>query len=270
MPDQSSMPYVSVEIFGGLLVRVCPACRQVISERTDDEGAVSNNFATHFEAEHGEHEPERQRGYLLGLQPRDDGQSGPGPDALRNVCRLILETVERQIPELDWQVVHRLEDLPEGGPVLDANQVLRGSWTREGDDPQLRIVRWYRREEDHLVFTPTKAQIDEWDAARERARDVRAALIERHRDELPTFTGDTLADWEEYYAGRKVQEDEVAKDFDARRDSAMHQFYCGDYRWLATLNAAISDLGIPEEEVEELRARMDARIAEAEAALRTG
>lgn len=259
-----------MEVIGGHLVRVCPECRQQIGERTDDDGAVSNNFAKHYESEHREHEPERQRGYLLALQPRDDGQPGPGPEALRNVSQLILETVERQIPELDWQLVHRLEDLPAGDPVLEAGQVLRGSWTRQGDDPQLRRVRWYRREENHLVFTPTKAQFDEWDAARERARDVRAALIERHRDELPTFTGQSLADWDEYYEDRKRQEDEIAKDFDAQRDSAMHQFHCGDYRWLATLNAAISDLGIPDNEVEELRARTQARLAEAEAALGTG
>lgn len=99
------------------------------------------------------------------------------------------------------------------------------------------------------------------------ARDVRAALIERHSDELPTFTGESLADWDEYYEDRRRQEDEIAKDFDAQRDSAMHQFHCGDYRWLATLNAAISELGIPEEEVEELRTRTQARLAKAEAAL---
>lgn len=183
--------------------------------------------------------------------------------------RLILEMVKKQIPELDWQVVHRLEDLPEGAPVLEAGQVLRGSWQREGDDSQLRQVRWYRREQHSLVFTPTKTQLDEWDAARDRARGVRSALIERHRDQLPTFAGRSLDDWDAYYAERKGQEDEIAKDFDTEREAATHQFYRGDYRWLATLNAAISDLGIPEDEVEELRTRTEARIAEAEATLRT-
>jgi hypothetical protein len=48
----------------------------------------------------------------------------------------------------------------------------------------------------------------------------------------------------------------------------MDQFYRGDSRWLATLEAAIGDLGIAEEEVEELRARTQARPAEAEAARR--
>jgi superfamily II DNA or RNA helicase len=181
---------------------------------------------------------------------------------------MILEMVKRQIPELDWQVVHRLEDLPEGAPALEAAQVLRGSWQQEGDDPQLRQVRWYRREQHSLVFTPTNAQFKEWDAARDRARDARAALIERHRDQLPVFGGRSLDDWDEYYTQLKGQEDEIAKDFDTEREAATHQFYRGDYRWLATLNAAISGLGIPENEVEVLRSRTQARIAEAEAALR--
>ena len=176
--------------------------------------------------------------------------------------------VERQIPELDWRMVYRLEDLPEGSPVLQAGQVLRGSWQREGDDPQLRQVRWYRRKQDSLAFTPTKAQLDEWDAARDHARDVRAALIERHRDQLPVFTGTSLEGWDEYYGDRKAQEDEIAKEFDREREAATRQFYRGDHRWLAMLSAAISNLGIPEDEVEELRSQTEARIADAEASLR--
>ena len=269
MGEKHLTPYVPVEVIGGHLVRVCPECQQGIGERTYDDGVVSDNFAEHYEAEHREHEPQRQRAYLLGLQPRDDGKPGPRPEVLRDVSSLILEIVERQVPDLHWQLVQRLEDLPDGAPVLLAGEVLRGSWQREGDDPQLRVVRWYRREEDNLVFTPTKPQFEAWDAARDRARDVRAALIERHRDELSTFSGDSLAGWDEYYAAREMHEDKIAKDFDTQRDSAMHQFYCGNYRWLATLNAAITDLGIPEEEVEELRTRTEARLAEAEAALRS-
>lgn len=269
MSKENPTPYVPVEVVRGRLVRVCPVCKQQIGERTDDEGMVSNNFAEHYEAEHGEQEPERQRCYVLGLQPRDDGEPGPGREALRNMSYQVLEIVRRQIPEAEWDLVHRLEDLPEGAPALQAGEVLRGSWHRDGDDPQLRKIRWYRREGDRFVFTPTQAQLDEWDAARDRAGDVRAALIERHRDELPAFVGDSVADWEEYYAERKRQEAEIAKGFDAQREAAAAQFYRGDHRWLATLEAAIGKLGIPEEEVEELRARMRARLEEAEARLRS-
>lgn len=261
-------PYVPVELMGGRLVRICPECRQQIGEHTDAEGIASNNFAEHYDAEHAQQEPERQRGYLLALQPRDDCDPGSSPEALRNLSYVILDIVKRQISELDWQLVDRLEDLPKGAPALMAAQVIRGGWQIDGDDPQLRQVRWYRRAEDRLIFTPTETQQDEWDAARDRALDVRAALIERHRDELPEFTGARLADWDQYYAERRRQEDEIAKDFDVQRQAAMNQFYRGDSSWLATLEAAIGDLGIPEEAVEELRARTQARLAEAEAALR--
>jgi len=93
-------------------------------------------------------------------------------------------------------------------------------------------------------------------------------LIERHRDVLPDFTGASLAHWDRYYAERRRQEDEIAKDFDVQRRAAMDQFYRGDSRWLATLEAAIGDLGIAEEEVEEQRARTQARLAEAESGSR--
>jgi hypothetical protein len=72
-----------------------------------------------------------------------------------------------------------------------------------------------------------------------------------------------------HYAARKRQEDEIAKAFDAQRDAATKQFYRGDYRWASTLVAAIDDLAIPKDEIEELRARTQARLAEAEASLGT-
>ncbi len=124
------------------------------------------------------------------------------------------------------------------------------------------------QEKEHLVFTPTPAQLDEWDAARDRGRDVRAALIERHRDALPKFTGDSVAAWEAYYGERKLREDEIAKEFDTQRGAAKDQFYRGDHGWLSTLEGAIRELEIPDQEVEELRARSEARLADAEAALR--
>jgi hypothetical protein len=81
MSNAHPTPYVPVELLGGRLVRVCPECKEQIGERTDDDGIVSNNFAEHYGAQHTKREPERQRGYVLALQPRDDGEPGPGPDA---------------------------------------------------------------------------------------------------------------------------------------------------------------------------------------------
>jgi hypothetical protein len=260
-------PYVVAEVVRGRLVRVCPECRDEIVETTDAAGIVSDNFGAHWEATHREQPPERQRCYLIGLQPRDDGQPGPGPSALRDVSGQILGWVKERMPKVDWELVEGVGDLPEGAPALIASEVLRGSWQTEGDDPQLRKVRWYRREGESLVFTPTAQQWSEWDGASERARDVRAALLERHRDELPKFKGKTAVGWERYYKRLKKEEDVIAERFDAQRDVALKQFVCGDYRWEATLQAAIDELAIPEGEVDELRERKQKRMEEVEALL---
>ena len=228
-------PYVSAEVIGGRLVRVCPVCKQQISERTNEEGLVSNDFADHDEAEHREHEPERQRCYVLALQPRDDGDPRPGPQALRNVSHLVLDLVKEQMPDVDWHLVHDLHGIPERAPVLDAGQVLRGAWQREGDDPQLRQVRWHRREGDHLVFRSsavTASQRGRSTTRRARGRRTRSRRRSTHSGMPPRS-----------------------------------KFYRGDYRWASTLEAAIDDLAIPEDEIEELRARTQARLAEAEASL---
>ena len=257
-------PYVSAEVVGGRLVRICPECKQTVAERTDDEGIVSDNFAEHWEAEHREEPPERERCYLLGFQAGTSDRPGPGPEARRDLGHHILEIVKRQMPEVDWELVPDIEELPEGAPTLIAWEVLRGSWRREGDDPQLQKVRWHRRQGEHLVFTPTAAQLEEWTAASERARDVRAALIERHRDQLPQFTGTTIEEWDEFYETLKPRHDEIARDFDAAQRAATHQFYTGDYRWQSTLEAAVTALGIPEDEVAVLREERQARLREAE------
>jgi len=48
--------------------------------------------------------------------------------------------------------------------------------------------------------------------------------FKRHRDELPEFTGVSLADCDPYYAKRKRQKDGIAKGFDAQRRVAAGQF----------------------------------------------
>jgi hypothetical protein len=254
MSKRHHTPYVSVELIRGRLARVCPECRQEIGEHTDDDGIVSNNFAEHYESAHREQEPERQRCYLLGFQPREDGEPDHGPNVRADLSRKALRWVRKQIPDVEWELVHRVEDLPEGAPTLQAAQVIAGSWPTKDDDPQRRKIRWYRREEDRFVFAPTTAQLDDWEAVRSRANNARDALIERHRGELPDFAGKSFEEWKDFYPELKKRENEIAKDFDAQRAAASNQFFRGDHRWQATLEAAIADLGIPDDEVEELRA----------------
>jgi hypothetical protein len=40
-------------------------------------------------------------GYVLALQPRDDGEPRLGP-ALRNVSHMVVDIVKKQIPALAW------------------------------------------------------------------------------------------------------------------------------------------------------------------------
>lgn len=266
-PKRAATPYVVAEIRGGRLIRLCPECRDEIVEVTDAAGMVSDNFTAHWEAEHQEQLPERQRCYLIGFQPRTDDTPGLPPEAARNTSRHILGMVKGRMQEVDWELVERVDDLPDGAPALIAYEVLRGSWQSEGDDPQMHKVRWYRREDDNLVFTPTSSQWSEWDAASERARDVRAALIERRRDELPKFKGKTVVGWERFSKRLMRKEGEIAASFDERRDEALQQFLRGDYRWQATIETAIADLAIPDDEVGALRERTRKRLEEVEGLL---
>jgi hypothetical protein len=66
-------------------------------------------------------------GYVLALQPRDDGEPRLGPEALRNVRHIVVDIVKKQIPDLDWQLVDRLENLPAITPALMPGEVMRGS-----------------------------------------------------------------------------------------------------------------------------------------------
>jgi hypothetical protein len=56
---------------------------------------------------------------------------GSGPEALRNVSHMVVDIVKKQISDLDWQLVDRLEDLPEVTPALMPGEAMRGSWQME-------------------------------------------------------------------------------------------------------------------------------------------
>jgi hypothetical protein len=95
-------------------------------------------------------------GYVLALQPRDDGEPRLGPEALRNVRHIVVDIVKKQIPDLDWQLVDRLENLPAITPALMPGEVMRGSWRMEGDDSQMRQVRWYRGKRSTSSLPPPR------------------------------------------------------------------------------------------------------------------
>lgn len=255
-------PFVRPEVRDGRLVRVCPECGEEIVELTDEDGMVSNRMAEHHEAEHSAApEPEKQRSYLLAVQRKADG--GLPSDARRGVSEVVLRHVGEQFAELEWELVDCFEELPEEAPVLQAADALRGMWRSDDDPPQVRQVRWYERRGDDLVFTPTRNQIDEWNAASRRANDFRGAWVERHRDQLPTFEGESVEDFDDWYPGYREREQELTREFDAQVDVARYQFYTGEPRWAITLEAAVGGLEIAENEAQEYRARMDERFAAA-------
>lgn len=54
-------------------------------------------------------QPERQRGYVLTLQPRDDGEPGLSPDALRNMGHMVVDIVKSKFPTWSgsWFIVSK-------------------------------------------------------------------------------------------------------------------------------------------------------------------
>jgi hypothetical protein len=111
---------------------------------------------------------------VLGTQPAKDRS---GIRDTSGINRSALDHVRRQPfePDVEWQLVERLEDLPEGAPVVQAAHVLIAGFARESDPPHMRQIRWFKRERDHLVFTPTKQQLAAYDEATRRLRDARFA-----------------------------------------------------------------------------------------------
>jgi len=154
------VPYVPAEIIGGHLVRVCPECQQQIGERTDDQGLVSDHFTAHYEAEHREQEPARQRVYILGHPrfPQLDYQ------ALKHARKVIGD-------EADMTVVRAAEfmEIPEGEPVLHAGEIIVAGFA---DDSADRDIRWYIREGDDIVFQPTERQADRLHASHQRLSEL--------------------------------------------------------------------------------------------------
>lgn len=252
-------PFVRPELRDGRLVRVCPDCGEEIVEHTDENGMVSNRIAEHYQADHpAAPEPEKQRCYVLAVQPKAGG--GLPSDARDGVSDVVLRQVREQLPDLEWQLVDRFEDLPEEAPVIQAADALRGMWSSDSDPPQVKQVRWCQRRGDELVYTPTKKQIDEWDAASKRARDFRGAWVERHRHQLPTFDGGSVEDFDGWYPGYREREQELTREFDAQVGIARNQFFTGEWRWADTLEAAVVALEIPEDEAQQYRERMDERL----------
>jgi hypothetical protein len=251
-------------------VRVCPVCEEHIVEHTDEEGMVTNSFAEHYEAEHAaEPESAKLRLHVLGAQP---AKGGSGIRDTAGINRSALDHVRKQPFERDveWQLVDRLEDLPEGAPVVQASHVLLAGFASDSDAPHIREIRWFKREGDHLVFTPTERQLAAYDQASRKLMDARFVLLDRHRDELPTFEVDedirgteaALEEYDKFRAEAKPLEEVITTELDAAQDVARRQFFTGATEWLATIDDALTAANVSEAEIRAKREWFVAREAE--------
>ena len=249
---------------------VSAQCARNTSSSTPMKGVVMDSFAEHYEVAHAaEPEPEALRLYVLGAQPAKDRS---GIRDTSGINRSALDHIRRQPFERDveWQLVERLEDLPEGAPVVQASHVLVAGFARDSDPPHIRQIRWFKREGDHLVFTPREQQLAAYDEAARRLMDARFVLLDRHRDELPKFeveeditgTEASLEAYDKFRAETKPLEDAITKELDTAQDVARHQFFTGAIEWLATIDDAITAANISDDEIRAKREWLVAREAE--------
>lgn len=105
-------------------------------------------------------------------------------EVARRVANTCLGIVRRQMSEVDWEVIDRVPDLPEGGFAVTVGDLIAAGFGG-GDFPGGNI-RWYRRSDnDELEFVPTQKQTDAYTAA---GRDVIAGvddLLELAEDTQP-------------------------------------------------------------------------------------
>lgn len=91
-------------------------------------------------------------------EPRERFYMFSGNDLLQHSAHLSRKMIAERIPEVDWVIAHRVEDVPEGGWVVNQYDFLRGAWG--GDISEgYRGIRWYQREGGKLCRRYTEKQL---------------------------------------------------------------------------------------------------------------
>lgn len=108
----------------------------------------------------------RETCYLIAIPP-----AAERTQAIVSLARKAVEFVRKQIPERDWQVIHRLEDLP-----LDGNAVQLGDFMQAAFGGR-REIHWYCRDGNTLRFAPTPAQLGRVEGEARRLVDRIDALM---------------------------------------------------------------------------------------------
>lgn len=112
-------------------------------------------------------EPERQRLYLIAVDMNEKMAPRMAP--------ILLESVRKRIPEADWQIAYRVEDMPEDGVGVLMLESMKQMW--DGEDKE---IRWYFRQGDKLQRFWTDTQIE-----RQRAKwQAESRLWDRQMDHM--------------------------------------------------------------------------------------
>lgn len=97
-------------------------------------------------------EPEPQ------AEPRERFYMFSGGGLLEHSAHLSRKMIAERIPEVDWVIAYRVEDVPEGCWVINQYEFLRGSWGGDISE-DYRSIRWYQREGDKLHRRYTEKQL---------------------------------------------------------------------------------------------------------------
>jgi hypothetical protein len=149
MSEEKYPPDAVLTVHDGKLVRVCPECRERVGEQTAADGTVSDHYGDHYREAHPP-EPDPELAYALSGKA-----TGHRFADLTDLDYSGLRSIQRQFPEPRWQMVDRIEDVPEGALALSVREAMAAML---GGEPWQKEVRWYRRTGDKLTFQPTKKQ----------------------------------------------------------------------------------------------------------------
>jgi hypothetical protein len=210
-----------------------------------------------------------------------------GAAASRNMAHQALGLMRKHTPTapdgkpIDWTLVDRVEDLPEGAPTVEAAAVLHRVFDKEGGGIPL-----CQRQGDELVLIPQEETeeereqrvseyLEQSDALRKRLFAARHILIVRREDRLPKLrvperdrgTRVAMEKYDAWRERRKPLEDKITKKLDEAQKRSSTRLRNQRDDWREPLDEAIVAAGITEDEIADEIRRAEAREAEVERAL---
>lgn len=94
------------------------------------------------DVEDGEEDKRPVKVLLLPDPLREQGERGPGPQAVASVAAIVLEAMRERGPDVEWRAEHDLTCIPEDAECHQLGDVLRRVWDGTGRiPPTYRVVR---------------------------------------------------------------------------------------------------------------------------------